>query len=362
MKFLKKYFTLIVLLFLSLCALGPFIISLFPDYNYYPVAFHRNFMLGVLVNFIIVSLLHTGLSKFKESKKLTKVERFTPYVLLFISAVFYSKQIPFYIAQTLFYSLLIVSILRRFWIDKKEHQFVFYFILSSLFYGLVSSVLMINNSNTYFLLSKKITYFGLHLGFFVGVALYFIPHVFHDERLINRFKNFFKRKKYLYNELQVLLLLFHIQVIGEFFHVYNIVLATRFLFLFLPALTYFKLWRLPFKRNWISIYLWLSLWSLMIGMMMAHSNSTDFMHWIHLFFINTYLLAAMICFNSFKIGLVKLIGKQVKILFGLLLFAGLTRATAYLMPQTYVNHLAYAGLLIVLVMVWNLYLISRRTQ
>lgn len=360
MSFFKNYFTLITLLILVTIGLSPFVLNLFPDFNYYPVAFHRNFMLGVLLNFIICRIIHIGINRYKESKKLNKFEIFTPYLLLFLSAISYSKQVPFYIFQTLFFLILIFSVVRRFWIDEKENQFSWYFINSSLVYGLISSVLMISQSNKYFILSKKICYFGLHLGMFLGIALYFVPILFNDEGLIERFKNFFKRKKILNNELQVLFLLFHVQVIGEIFSIYSIILSARFLLLFLPALTYFKLWRLPVQRTWNSLYIWISIWCLNIGMIMAHANQSDFQNWIHLFFINTYLMISIIVFSSLKIELIKLTSKSVKIMFGILLFAGLTRATAYLIPQSYINHLGYAAVLIIAILVWNLYLVCRR--
>lgn len=103
--------------------------------------------------------------------------------------------------------------------------------------------------------------------------------------------------------------------------------------------------------------LWLSYWNIILGFVVyaiwpnAHTH-----HWLLIcgFLLLTYLMSLRVIFahGGHSISIEKS-GKSIYWVVGLIIMAGATRATAHLMPSSYLNHLGYASLtLLAALVIW----------
>lgn len=128
-------------------------------------------------------------------------------------------------------------------------------------------------------------------------------------------------------------------------------------FLLFAALFYwlvlrFRIYRNSFRRA-ISTGLWSALWMILAGMALRAFTGSASVHWSHLFFAGglallTISVMTRVILSHGKWDLMPENRSPILwAIIGLLLFAAATRASAHLLPSSYLNHLGYAALLFV---------------
>ena len=132
-------------------------------------------------------------------------------------------------------------------------------------------------------------------------------------------------------------------------------LAMAFWFLFA-----FRIYSNTFRRA-ISTGIWLALWMMLIGLLSRSVTGSTSVHWAHLFFASGLALLTLSVMTRVVLAHGRWdLGSENRspslwIVIVLLIGAGATRASAHLLPQSYLNHLGYAAFLFVLaVIVWCL--------
>ncbi|MEQ8350503.1 MAG: NnrS family protein [Leptospiraceae bacterium] len=122
----------------------------------------------------------------------------------------------------------------------------------------------------------------------------------------------------------------------------------------------FRIYRNSFRRA-ISTGLWLSFWLILIGLGSRVITGSASVHWVHLFFVGglALLIISVMTRVILSHGKWDLILENRSLMLWipvlLLVLAAATRASAHLLPTSYINHLGYASFLFCLsVLMWLL--------
>lgn len=115
----------------------------------------------------------------------------------------------------------------------------------------------------------------------------------------------------------------------------------------------FRVYRNSFRRA-VSTGLWISLWMILAGLAARFLTGLSSVHWVHLFFVGglsllTFSVMTRVILSHGKWDL-NLENRSFLLWLpiGLLVLAAATRASAHLLPASYMNHLGYGAFLFVL--------------
>lgn len=303
------------------------------------------------MNFIITGFLFTALPQFTNSQVIQKHELLISSSLLIFA--FLTSYFPFILHAFMFsfYCYLLMILISRLLTAKQAIPYSFYFLPIAITYGLIAQIIWLMPIDGLEVYAKKLSYYGYILGAFMGVGLRLIPGMLgHSEIVIKQRKNY-EAHKPITTDYKILLILFNLQVLFDVFNLPKSAILARLSFIGLSSITFFKIYTRPKNKTWHAWGVWLSIWSIMIGVVLVSINPENQVHWLHQIFVNGFVLMALMVMTRVTrahnhLSPHKEDSRVLLAFIGLTIFAGLTRVTAFVTPS-YDNHLAYAAFLLI---------------
>lgn len=351
----------------------------------YPGALHADIMMGGFLTCFAGGFLMTALPRF------TGTEGAGPKVLLFaglmplalILAGILGELTLFHLICGVSYLLLVLFALIRFKQRKFSPPPSFIFVgigLASGFFGLVLTGLGEREfiSTELYMLGKSLYFHSTLLSFVLGIGSRLIPaflgrQSFPNVQIETSEKTLEQSSWFKTDILFPLLgLIFVSSFFIEIFS--NVVIGrlARSTVISFITLKYWQIYLLPKNKTRLSWGLWIAAWFIVLGSWgySVPAHSVDF---AHLMFISGFgLLTCMIATRvSLSHGNHPLIlesrGLVLPIVIGLIVVAAVTRAAAFLLPESYVAHLGYAALVWILALsLWGVvmlpYIFKRNSQ
>lgn len=313
----------------------------------YPIHLHRYLMLNGFIASFIAGFLMTAVPKFSqtESSKFYEIITFGFMTILgLIFAMLKNEEVVF-VCSSLQAAILLFFMISRITKRKANPPFSFVFVFVGLFLWLISGLL---SAFTMLDIFKRLHYEGAIAAIIMGVGSRLIPGILGHSDIIMKQNTEVKIKP-----------LYSIVPISYYFIIFSFILSyllptpwgeyLRGIVVFFVAVNYWQIFSRPKDKTALTQCLWICSWMIAFSFILRAFWPTGYIHASHMFFISgVVLICLLIATRVLQAHGPKdknIENKKVLYLITfLIIFSGLTRIVAYLIPHMYMSHLGYSAL------------------
>lgn len=341
----------------------------------YPGSAHPDLMVGGFLYAFACGFLMTAVPRFTGSKHASKSEVFfqAGLFLALLGFGFASSRIYFHVLSVASFVSLIAYCLSRFRTRTYSPPRFFIFVGLGLAFGTAGAALLAANDLQ--LIPAPVALFGhllytqgMILALIAGVGTHLLPAIFGWTDLPIQITRLSKEPPLLHQLLPVILLAstllaaYAIESAGA----QTPGRAIQAGVLTWLAVRYWRIFSKPKARGWLPKILWVSAWTLLIGLWLPVAFPAYWIHAIHLAFIGgiglmTFSIATRVTLAHGGYGVrAELRFAPLGVPAILILLAAITRSVAMYVPQVYIHHLGYAAVTwIAGVVVWSVAFLPR---
>jgi uncharacterized protein involved in response to NO len=342
-----------------LCLLGGSLIWLSQIWGaeVYPVLTHRYLMLNGFSAFFIAGFLMTAVPKFSQTETASYLEVYLFLAVTFLGLVcaLLNSEEKIYLFSALQALLILLFLLKRITKRKVNPPYSFVFIFVGLILWIVSGVASIFTISESF---KGLHYEGAIAAIILGVGSRLIPGILGHVEIVQQQRNLYENEKPFFLTVPWHFTALIICFVGSYFVEGQVGVGIRSLVVFVIALLYWKIYQFPKERTALTWNIWISCWLIVVSFILKTLWQDGAIHAGHAFFFSGIVLLTLLIatrvLQSHGPKDKKL--ENLKILYlvtFLVILAGATRVSAYLMPEFYLRHLGYSSLVLVsAVLLW----------
>jgi uncharacterized protein involved in response to NO len=324
----------------------------------YPVLAHRYLMLNGFSASFIAGFLMTAVPKFSQTETAHGKE-----VLLFISITLLGLIFAFadmeklsYGASALQAGVILFFLSRRILKRKVNPPYSFVFIFVGLALWIISALIGTFTVSEAF---KNLHYEGSIAAIILGVGSRLIPGILGHVEIVQTQRSHYESEKPF-----LLTVPFHFYAMIFFFVMSYFLtgplgIAIRAFIVVCVGLFYWKLYQFPKEKTALTWNIWISCWLIMASFLLKAFWQDGVIHASHAFFfcgiVLLTLLIATRVLQSHGPKDKRLENLKILYLITLLIvFAGATRVSAFLLPEHYLRHLGYSSIVLSLgVILWG---------
>lgn len=321
----------------------------------YPVALHRFLVINSFVGCYIGGFLMTAVPRFSETHKakILEVSLFFFTTIIGVVLAHFEKEKETFLISALQALLILTFLFGRIFKRKANPPYSFVFIFVGLILWCVSAM------GSFFIdmeSFKVIHYEGAIAAIILGVGSRLIPGILGHVDVIPPKGKIVSIISTVPKHFFLLIFIF----VGSYFQD-NLVAhwARAFVVMFI-GLKYWKLYQLPKDKTALTYSIWSSGVLIVLSFILRAAWDDGGIHASHGFFINGLVLLSFLIATR----VIQSHGPQDKkledwkglyVVTGLIVAASLTRVSAYLMPDSYLSHLAYSSILLTCgIILWSL--------
>ncbi|MDD4972892.1 MAG: NnrS family protein [Bacteriovorax sp.] len=316
----------------------------------YPVLAHRYLMLNGFSASFIAGFLMTAVPKFSQTETAHSKEIifFISITLLGLLFAFLDKENLSYAASALQAGLILFFLSRRVLKRKVNPPYSFVFIFVGLVLWIISALMGTFTVSEAF---KNLHYEGAIASIILGVGSRLIPGILGHAEIIQT-----QRAHYESDKPFLLTVPFHFYAmifffVMSYFLTGPIGIAIRAVIVVCVGFFYWKLYQVPKEKTALTWNIWISCWLILASFLLKAFWQDGLIHASHAFFfcgivLLTLLIATRVLQSH---GPKDKRLENLKILYVvtiLIIFAGATRVSAFLMPENYLRHLGYSSIVL----------------
>lgn len=336
------------------------------EFGEFPLHEHANIFLGGFLSFSIIGFLLTAIPRFTGSEFLSKVELiFAALIIIFVLMFYFlDSNAQFWLTLFLSWIFVLIFALKRFLKRVQNPPATFLFVGIGVLFGVFGCLFQFLSSTNFFhndffnfeSWGEILFYDSMVTSFILGVGSRLIPGILGFEDIVKKQRELYEKplpflsviSKDIYICATVYVSAIVLEMLG---------LETFGLILKATVITYFTLfyWRLQEKvktGKWHGKMLKASGLFMLVPCWLIIFFPENAIHLKHLIYIGSYCLMTLLVASRVVVAHS---GESLDIeyrkfpflLIGvLILFGALTRATAFLLPNSYMRHLGYAAILL----------------
>ncbi|MCP4911688.1 MAG: NnrS family protein [Oligoflexia bacterium] len=332
------------------------------DIGEFPLERHANIFFGGYLFFSIMGFLLTAIPQFTKSQPLSKNELFLSVLtMILILCNYFLESNYFWHSLSFGLTLLGIFIISRIKYRKENPPYAFIFVLLGIIIGLTGTILIGLNINE--ALGKTLFFDGMVNSFIIGIGTRLIPGILGFKDIVKQqravYENANSFLKSIPSHFFFLIIIFLLSLLYEYKEVRIGYILRASVFTFI-AIKYWSIHKSVPSKKWHGRMIKLSTIMLLVASWLLYFFPDHILSIKHLIYIGTYVLLTLLISSRVILahaGL-GLCHEEKKnpflIVSGIILFAAVTRATAHLIPDSYTNHLGYAGFLISFATIWYL--------
>lgn len=324
----------------------------------YPVLAHRYLMLNGFSASFIAGFLMTAVPKFSQTEEANRKEIFFFFIVTLLGLIFafLENENNSYFASSLQSGIILFFLSRRVIKRKVNPPYSFVFIFVGLILWLTSAIMGILTHSDSF---KNLHYEGSIAAIILGVGSRLVPGILGHSEIVQG-----QRLKYE-NEKPFLL-----TVPLHFYAMIFLFIVSYFLdgqmgsilragIVLCVGLFYWKLYQLPKERSALTWSIWTSCWLIIASFILKVFWTEGYIHASHAFFLSGIVLLTLLIATRVlqSHGPKDKRLENLKIIYfiaALIILAGVTRVSAFLMPENYFRHLGYSSIILSLaVILWS---------
>ncbi len=344
----------------------------------FPVEAHANLFLGGFLFLTIMGFLLTAIPRFTQTDFLSKGELgMGVIVLLAVVSTYLFEATPwFWLSIFIGWLILLTFAARRFFKRAQNPPFTFVFVGLGVALGLLGSLFSFLANIHYDTFAhlenwgKLFFYDAMVMAFIIGIGGRLIPGILGFVEIVKEQREVYEKPvpflKVIPIDIKICLVVFILSLIFEGIGLDRIGYVLRALVITFFSFRYWRLHERVETGKWHGRILKLSCWMLLLPSWLLCFFVADAIHVKHLIYIGSYCLMTLMVASRVVMahgseGLEIEFRKLPYLLIGfLVVFAGFTRATAIMMPDSYENHLGYAGILLFVAgVVWVVFFFKR---
>jgi uncharacterized protein involved in response to NO len=350
---------------LALLGVAPWTLQLFENASY-PRELHRIFMINGFLLAFVCGFLMTAIPRFTSSFPAERLELLGVFTGLVSSAlaVFLLPAWTPYLFSALVVLILIEFAGRRFVRRTSNPPYTFVFIGLGMAFWLIANIVQSFNLMGIKIppeiigITNDLFTNGAIMSLILGVGGRLIPGILGWQEIVSHQRGQYEKSEPFISVVPL-----------EIWAAMGLFVASFFLAPVLPmalcffirgavtafiAVKYWRVYRFPKTRSYLTWSIWGSCWCLTIGYFLPALWPSGAAHAMHLLFIAgfsllTLLISTRVSFaHSSKATDAETRARGILIFTGVLLLAMVTRVTAILWPNIYFHHLGYAAILWIL--------------
>ncbi|MCT4640697.1 MAG: NnrS family protein [Bacteriovoracaceae bacterium] len=334
------------------------------DYGTFPLQKHTLLFAGGFLYFSILGFLFTAIPRFTSTEYMGKKELIGSSFLIFSVLLFYflEKSDCFWVSIFTGFIYLIYFTAKRFVVRKQNPPYTFLFVATGIIFGLIGSFLLFLANFETFVFEALLTwgkiffYDAMINSFILGVGARLIPGILGLSTVVESQKKIYEESnQYLDVIPKSIYFSLIIYVVSFILEALNFWMIGYLLRAIVISFFSFKYWRLHQRlenKKWNARMLKASCFILFITSWILVFQQNNSIHIKHLIYIGSYCLLTLLVSSRVilahnKEGFELELKKSPYLVMGILvIFSALTRASAYLIPDSYVNHLGYAAVVL----------------
>jgi uncharacterized protein involved in response to NO len=324
----------------------------------YPMELHRSLMINGFSASFIAGFLMTAVPRFSQTEKAIKIETLSFFLVTILNIFFSLKNFSQMgnISSALQGIILFTFLLRRILKRKANPPYSFVFIFLGLLLWIIPEVLNAFGFN----FPLQVHYEASIAAIILGVGSRLIPGILGHTDIVQIQRAKYENEKPFLQTLPTRFIIFiAIFTLGAILNnfVGSILKCGVFLFI---AFFYWKLQKAPKEKTTLSWSIWTTCWAMVFSYVLKVLWPAGDIHITHAFFFSgTLLLTLLVAIRVLQShGPKDKALENKKIIYfiaGLTLFAGATRVTAILLPESYLHHLGYSALLLsIALVIWSI--------
>jgi uncharacterized protein involved in response to NO len=324
----------------------------------YPVQAHRFLMLNGFSASFIAGFLMTAVPKFSktESAKFYEVLFFFLATVFGLAGAFLQLEKFAYLFSAMQAFLILSFLLMRVFHRKENPPYSFVFIFVGLILWLISAMVSSFNPTIAY---KSLHYEGAISAIILGVGSRLIPGIMGHVEVVQTQRSHYENSKPF---LLTVPLHFYAMIglfLGSYFFSDMPGLAVRAFIVGGIALYYWQLYKAPKEKTSLTWCIWISCWLIVASFILKVLWYNGAIHASHAFFLSGIVLLSLLIATRVlqshgpqKKSLENL--KRLYVVTGLVILAGATRVSAFLMPAYYLKHLGYSSIVLsAAVLLWS---------
>jgi uncharacterized protein involved in response to NO len=324
----------------------------------YPVLAHRYLMLNGFSASFIAGFLMTAVPKFSQTQtaQFEEILLFFIITLLGLSCAFLDYEKFSYAASAMQAGLILFFLSRRVAKRKVNPPYTFVFIFAGLILWIISALMGIFTQSEAF---KNLHYEGSIAAIILGVGSRLVPGILGHVEIVQSQRVHYEKDKPFF-----LTVPFHFYgmiffFVMSYFLTGPLGIAIRAATVVCIGLFYWKLYQLPKERTALTWNIWISCWLILASFLLKAFWQEGGIHASHAFFFSGIVLLTLLIATRVlqSHGPKDKRLESLKILYVitiLIIFAGATRVSAFLMPENYLRHLGYSSIILSLaVLLWG---------
>lgn len=324
----------------------------------YPVLTHRFLVINGFAGLFIGGFLMTAVPRFSKTffARWFELLAYLLVTILGIIVSHFDNEKMVFIFSGMQPLILLFFLFSRIFKRKENPPYSFVFIFVGLILWMVSGfVSAFFDSETF----RHLHHEGAIAAIILGVGGRLIPGILGHVEIVKAQREVYEKPLPLLMTVPWHFWLLMISFIGSYFLDETIGVWLRLASVLVVAIKYWRIFLAPRIKTSLTWCIWLSAWLITVSFLLRALWSDGIIHVSHAFFINGIVLLSLLVatrvIQSHGPKDNKL--ENLKLLYTvtfLVVFAAATRVSAFLMPETYLNHLAYSSIVLALaVVVWS---------
>lgn len=324
----------------------------------YPVLAHRYLMLNGFTGSFIGGFLMTAVPKFSRTESATSIEVAIYFIITLAGLLFAlnDQETVTHIISALQAGTILAFLLRRIFKRQANPPYSFVFIFVGLILWIFSAI-----AGAFWDLEafKNLHYEGAVAAIILGVGSRLIPGILGHVEIVSAQRTRYEKPVPLISTVPVPFFILIASFVTSYFLEENLGNGLRLIVVGTVGMYFWKLYQFPKIRTSLTWSIWISAWLIVISFVLKALWTEGMIHASHSFFINGIVLLSLLIATRVlqshgpkdnKLENLRLL----YVVTGLIIFAALTRISAFLMPETYLRHLAYASIILCLaVCLWG---------
>jgi uncharacterized protein involved in response to NO len=334
------------------------------------VNLHTQIFMGGFLTFAIWGFLLTALPRFSQTDYLKPSElmAFIIFSISMLLSFIFNHEGFFWLSVFLSWLQLLRFGVERFKKRQQNPPHTFILVGLGLLMGVVGSFLFLFEEDHFDVWAKLFYFDGLVLAMVLGVGGRLIAGILGHTEIVLEQRNQYENNAHFFKSIPIALkliaLFFVISFIFEGFELTRIAYFIRAIIISYMGIYYWRIHKLLQTKKWQARMTKLAGWFLLVAIWLQLIFFEYAIHVRHLIYIGCYCLltvmvASRVVVAHSELSLEIESRKWPYLVIGILIsLAALTRASAILMPQTYLNHLGYAAIVLLLAsLLWPLFML-----
>jgi uncharacterized protein involved in response to NO len=361
---------------LAFAGVWPWVTQYF-NHHSYPRDLHRLLMVDGFLLAFTAGFLMTAIPRFTGAHfaRVTEVFGVLGFVILSALAALLGLKSTAFVCSVFALLGLFIFAIRRFQKKNTNPPYTFVFIGLGLGFWVLANFFLFLNAGGWLInpalteISQDVFSNGAIMSLILGVGGRLIPGILGWQSIVSSQRERYEVKKSYLGTIPaivwLLLTVFTFSFLLKPLVPYSVLLFARFAVTFYFAVSYWRLFKFPATRSFLTWSVWASCWCMTLGYLFPLLWPRFGVHVMHVLFVGGFSLLTLLVSTRVSLAHSSLgteaekTSSSIAVFSGLILLAMITRVSAVIWPKIYLDHLSFGAMTwLAGLMVWAIIIVK----